>query len=68
MRTARRSVTQQGIRINYIAPSYVQSAIRSAEVEKRLTDEGVEFALPEDVAAAMMRVVTDETINGEYCE
>lgn len=68
MRTARRSVTQQGIRINYIAPSYVKSAIRSAEVEKRLTDEGVEFALPEHVAAAMMRVVTDETINGEYCE
>lgn len=66
MRTARRSTWQQGIRINYVAPSYVKSAIRSAEYEKYLTDQGVEFALPEDVATGMMRLAADRTMNGKY--
>ncbi|OKP11957.1 5'-hydroxyaverantin dehydrogenase [Penicillium subrubescens] len=33
MRTARRNSHEQGIRINYVAPCYVKSAIRSAEDE-----------------------------------
>lgn len=64
MRTARRTTWQQGIRINYVAPPYVRSAIRTAEYEKYLTDNGVEFAEPEDVASAMMRLASDRTING----
>lgn len=65
MRTARRSTGQQGIRINYVAPCYVKSAIRSASYEKYLTDKGVEFAFPEDVATSMMKIASDPTINGK---
>ena len=65
MRTVRRSSGDQGIRINYVAPCYIKSAIRTAETERRLLDKGVEFGYPEDVAACMMRIATDQTINGE---
>ena len=64
MRTARRSSWEQGIRINYVAPCYIKSAIRSAEVEKHLLDHGVEFGYPEDVASCMMRISTERTLNG----
>ena len=65
MRTVRRSSWEQGIRINYVAPCYIKSAIRSAEYEESLIVKGVEFGLPEDVASCMMRIATDRTINGE---
>ena len=65
MRTARWSSTEQGIRVNYVAPCYIKSAIRTAETEKRLRDKGVEFGYPEDVATCMMRIATDKTINGK---
>jgi NAD(P)-dependent dehydrogenase (short-subunit alcohol dehydrogenase family) len=66
MRTVRRSSEEQGIRINYVAPCYIKSAIRTAETEKRLLDKGVEFGYPEDVAACTMRIASDKTMNGEY--
>jgi NAD(P)-dependent dehydrogenase (short-subunit alcohol dehydrogenase family) len=65
MRTVRRSSWQQGIRINHVAPCYIKSAIRTAEYEKALLDQGVRFGEVEDVASCMMRLATDETINGE---
>lgn len=64
MKTARRSSWEQGIRINYVAPCYVKSAIRTPEYEKSLIDKGVEFGLPEDVASCMMRIATDTEMNG----
>ncbi|KAJ5718368.1 hypothetical protein N7488_004014 [Penicillium malachiteum] len=64
MRTARRNSHEQGIRINYVAPCYIKSAIRSAAYEAELISKGVEFALPEDVAMCMMKFATDRTING----
>ncbi|KAL4898288.1 short chain dehydrogenase/ reductase [Aspergillus ambiguus] len=64
MRTARRSSWEQGIRINYVAPCYIKSAIRSPKYEAQLIAKGVEFAPQEDVAACMMRLATDQTING----
>ncbi|KAJ5261439.1 hypothetical protein N7478_012034 [Penicillium angulare] len=64
MRTARRNTHEQGIRINYVAPCYIKSAIRSAAYEAELISKGVEFAPPEDVATCMMRLATDRTING----
>jgi NAD(P)-dependent dehydrogenase (short-subunit alcohol dehydrogenase family) len=65
MRTARRSSWEQGIRINYVAPSWIKSAIRTKEYEQWLMDRGVEFAEQEDVAACMMRIATDRSINGK---
>lgn len=64
MRTARRNSWQQGIRINYVAPCYIKSAIRSPEYEANLTKQGVEFAPQSDVAACMMRLATDRGVNG----
>ncbi|KAJ5497400.1 hypothetical protein N7463_009387 [Penicillium fimorum] len=64
MRTARRNSHEQGIRINYVAPCYIKSAIRSAAYEAELMAKGVEFAPPEDVAMCMMKLATDRTING----
>ncbi|KAJ5388673.1 hypothetical protein N7509_011214 [Penicillium cosmopolitanum] len=64
MRTARRNSHQQGIRINYVAPCYIKSAIRSAAYEAQLISKGVEFAPQEDVATCMMKLATDRTING----
>ncbi|KAF6819032.1 AdhA [Colletotrichum musicola] len=64
MRTARRSSWEQGIRIVYVAPCWIRSAIRTAEYEKWLLDHGVEFGEQEDVANCMMRVACDRSING----
>lgn len=66
MRTARRNSWEQGIRINYVAPCYIKSAIRSAEYEQWLIDQGVEFAPQEDVASCMLKIASDRTINGEW--
>lgn len=65
MRTARRNSWEQGIRINYVAPCWIKSAIRTAEYEKWLLDRGVEFGEQEDVGACMMRIACDDSINGE---
>jgi NAD(P)-dependent dehydrogenase (short-subunit alcohol dehydrogenase family) len=64
MRVARRSTPHQGIRINYVAPHWVRSAIRSAEYEKYLLGKGVQFAEREDVARCMIRIACDRSING----
>ncbi|CAI4212652.1 unnamed protein product [Parascedosporium putredinis] len=65
MKTARRSSWEQGIRINYVAPCWIKSAIRTAEYEKWLVDRGVEFGEQIDVAGCMMRISTDRSINVE---
>lgn len=64
MRTARRNSWEQGIRMTYVAPCYIRSAIRSAEYEKWLEDRGVDFGEQEDVARCMMRIATDRATNG----
>lgn len=64
MRTARRSSWEQGIRINYIAPCWIKSAIRTQEYEDWLTARGIEFGEQEDVANCMMRITTDRSVNG----
>lgn len=67
MRTVRRSSHEQSIRINYVAPCWIKSAIRTAEYEKWLVDRGVEFGEQKDVSSCMLRIATDRSINGE-CE
>lgn len=68
MRTARRSSWEQAVRINYVAPCWIRSAIRTAEYEKWLLDRGVEFGEQEDVASCMMRIACDKSINGRLAE
>ncbi|CAG9996106.1 unnamed protein product [Clonostachys byssicola] len=64
MRTVRRSSHEQSIRINYVAPCWIKSAIRTAEYEKWLIDNGVEFGEQKDVSSCMLRIATDKSING----
>ncbi|KAI6760342.1 hypothetical protein HG530_009202 [Fusarium avenaceum] len=64
MRTVRRSSHEQNIRINYVAPCWIKSAIRTAEYEKWLIDHGVEFGEQKDVSSCMLRIATDKSING----
>lgn len=66
MRTARRSSHEQGIRINYVAPCWIRSAIRTPEYEKWLIDRGIEFGEQKDVASCMMRIACDKSINGMF--
>ncbi|KAF2012450.1 NAD(P)-binding protein [Aaosphaeria arxii CBS 175.79] len=65
MRTARRSSWEQGIRINYVAPCWIKSAIRTKEYEDWLIEHGVQFGEQEDVANCMMRIATDKSVNGK---
>ncbi|KXG45696.1 Short-chain dehydrogenase/reductase SDR [Penicillium griseofulvum] len=64
MKTVRRSSWEQGIRINYVAPCWIKSAIRTKEYEAWLIERGVEFGEQADCAGAMMRIACDKSING----
>ncbi|KAF2151575.1 NAD(P)-binding protein [Myriangium duriaei CBS 260.36] len=64
MKAVRRNSHEQGVRINYVAPCWIKSAIRSAEYEKFLIDNGVEFGEQIDVANCMMFISADRNING----
>ncbi|KAF3002590.1 hypothetical protein E8E13_008327 [Curvularia kusanoi] len=64
MRTVRRNSWEQGIRINYVAPCWIRSAIRTKEYERWLEDHGIDFGEQEDVAACMMRIASDKAVNG----
>ncbi|KAH8695728.1 hypothetical protein GQ44DRAFT_744530 [Phaeosphaeriaceae sp. PMI808] len=66
MRTARRSSWEQGIRINYVAPCWIKSAIRTKEYEQWLLSQGIEFGEQEDVANCMMRIASDKSVNEGY--
>lgn len=66
MRVVRRNSWEQGLRIAYVAPCYIKSAIRTAEWEAKLLAENAPFGESDDVAACMARIATDETINGMY--
>ncbi|KAI9148727.1 hypothetical protein HJFPF1_10769 [Paramyrothecium foliicola] len=64
MRTVRRSSHDQSIRINYVAPCWIKSAIRTAEYEKWLIDRGIQFGESKDIASCMLKIATDKSING----
>ncbi|KAF3032649.1 hypothetical protein E8E12_002683 [Didymella heteroderae] len=64
MRTARRNSWEQGIRINYVAPCWIRSAIRTKEYETWLEEHGIDFGEQEDVASCMMRIASDKSVNG----
>ncbi|KAM0816009.1 hypothetical protein AB5N19_01810 [Seiridium cardinale] len=48
------------IRINYVAPCWIKSAIHTAEYETWLLDRGIEFGAQDDVAKCMMRIACDK--------
>lgn len=64
MKTVRRSSWEQGIRINYVAPCWIKSAIRTKEYETWLIENGIEFGEQADCAGAMIRIACDKSVNG----
>src|SRR5690349_3926568 len=64
MRTVRRNSWEQGIRINYVAPCWIRSAIRTKEYEAWLVEHGAEFGEQIDVSGCFMRISTDKGVNG----
>ncbi|GIZ43154.1 hypothetical protein CKM354_000639200 [Cercospora kikuchii] len=64
LHTVRRNSWEQGIRIAYVAPCYIKSAIRTAEWEASLLKQNVPFGETEDVAACFARIATDPETNG----
>lgn len=65
MKTVRRNSWEQSIRINYVAPCWIKSAIRTKEYETWLIEHGIEFGEQIDCAGAMMRIACDKGVNGE---
>ncbi|KAJ9605915.1 hypothetical protein H2200_009764 [Cladophialophora chaetospira] len=64
MRTVRRHGYHQGIRVNYVAPSWIRTTIQSPAVYESLRTKGAEFATVESCIASIMRISCDKTING----
>ncbi|KAJ9646735.1 hypothetical protein H2204_000427 [Knufia peltigerae] len=64
MKTVRRNSWEQSIRINYVAPCWIKSAIRTKEYETWLIEHGIEFGEQIDCAGAMMRIACDKGVNG----
>ncbi|KAM3419581.1 hypothetical protein BST61_g2920 [Cercospora zeina] len=64
LHTVRRNSWEQNIRIAYVAPCYIRSAIRTADWETSLLEQNVPFGETEDVAACFARVATDPETNG----
>ncbi|KAI9927108.1 hypothetical protein MW887_003491 [Aspergillus wentii] len=64
MRCSRHLGWQQGIRINTLNPYFMKTTILSDEVHDVLESKGVEYALPEDGAAAVVKIACDRTITG----
>ncbi|KAJ9621392.1 hypothetical protein H2204_011953 [Knufia peltigerae] len=64
MRTARRNAPHQGIRVAYVAPAWIRTAIQTQETLDRLAKNGVEFATIDSAVKCVMRVSCDKSING----
>ncbi|KAH8689338.1 hypothetical protein BGW36DRAFT_307914 [Talaromyces proteolyticus] len=64
MRCLRRSTAYDGIRVCTLAPWFVETKLVTPEVMQVIKSKGVKFANAADAAAAMIRIVSDTTING----
>lgn len=60
----RRTGWQAGVRVNLIAPWFIATPIMTKESVSHIKGLGVEFALEEDAASAVVRVACDKHING----
>ncbi|KIX03816.1 uncharacterized protein Z518_07369 [Rhinocladiella mackenziei CBS 650.93] len=60
---------RSGLRVNVVAPWYIATPLMSDAVMNTLTtqlkEQGSGFALVEDSVKAVMRIATDDSINGE---
>ncbi|KFY79503.1 hypothetical protein V499_01515 [Pseudogymnoascus sp. VKM F-103] len=64
MHTLRRTAFYHGTRVNLISPWYVKTSILSTEEFAHVESRGVQFAEAEDAGSALLRLLSDTTING----
>ncbi|TGO31654.1 hypothetical protein BHYA_0455g00030 [Botrytis hyacinthi] len=64
MHSLRRTAFCYGSRVNVISPWYVKTSILSAEAFEHVEKCGVQFAEAGDAANALLRILSDRTING----
>ncbi|KAK5044726.1 hypothetical protein LTR84_010500 [Exophiala bonariae] len=64
MHSLRRTSHFYGSRVNVIHPWYVKTKILSEEVFEEVKAKGVEFATVEDAGQCLLRILSDESING----
>ncbi|KAF7912521.1 uncharacterized protein EAF01_001542 [Botrytis porri] len=65
MHSLRRTAFYHSSRVNFISPWYIKTSILSAEAFAHVEKCGVKFAEAEDAASALLRILSDRTINGK---
>ncbi|KAF3042460.1 hypothetical protein E8E12_009767 [Didymella heteroderae] len=64
MHALRRTAFYYGSRVNMISPWYVKTSILPEETFQKTQEMGVEFATLEDAGKCLLRILSDESING----
>ncbi|CAD6448082.1 a5b06126-4122-436a-b05f-93c5a7e10e36 [Sclerotinia trifoliorum] len=65
MHSMRRTAFYYGSRVNVISPWYVKTNILSEDAFAHVAKSGVQFAEPEDAGSCLLRILSDQTINGK---
>ncbi|KAJ9659426.1 hypothetical protein H2198_003155 [Neophaeococcomyces mojaviensis] len=65
LHSLRRTAHYHGSRVNMISPYYVKTSIMSEETFQHVKSCGVEFATLEDAQHALLRLLSDESVNGK---
>jgi NAD(P)-dependent dehydrogenase (short-subunit alcohol dehydrogenase family) len=64
MHALRRTAFYYGSRVNMISPWYVRTNILPEETVEKTQEVGIEFATLEDAGQCLLRILSDESING----
>ncbi|KAL9083516.1 MAG: hypothetical protein Q9165_008497 [Trypethelium subeluteriae] len=64
MKCMRHTSRDDGIRVNVVAPAFVDTGVIPAAFKTKLTAAGMEFAEVEDAVSAVLRIACDPTIHG----
>lgn len=64
MRSLRRTAHLHGSRVNLVSPWYVRSKILTEEMFDQVEKTGVQIASMEDAQKALLRLCSDENVNG----
>jgi NAD(P)-dependent dehydrogenase (short-subunit alcohol dehydrogenase family) len=64
MKSLRRTVGKEGMRVNFIGPWFVKTPIMSEAVMEGLLKKGVKFAELGDAKTAALRLAGDKSVNG----
>ena len=64
MHALRRTAFYYGSRVNIISPWYVKTDILPEETFQKTQEIGIEFATVEDAGRCLLRILSDQSING----